>query len=148
MDFFLKDLDYSKNIWIEIGFGSGRHLLHNANKHKDTIHIGIEIHKPSIQQVLKQIELQSLDNLFIIDSDVRLLLEILKSNSVDRIFLHFPVPWDDAPKRRVVGENFLNEAIRVLKQDATFELRTDSKNYYDYTYSLLIEKKECELHII
>ena len=65
---------------VEVGFGSGRHLLYQAEKHPDTLFIGLEIHTPSAQQVLKQIELQNIDNIWVVNYDARLFLEMLPSN--------------------------------------------------------------------
>jgi len=117
---------------IEVGFGSGRHLMYQAAKNPDTLYIGIEIHTPSAQQVLKQIKLQNLDNIWIVNYDARLLLEMMPSNSCSDIYVHFPVPWDKKPHRRVISDRFLAESLRVLEVDAELELRTDSDNYYRY----------------
>jgi len=118
---------------IEVGFGSGRHLLYQAEKHPDTLYIGIEIHTPSAQQVLKQIELQSIENIWVVNYDARLLLEMLPSNSCEQIFVHFPVPWDKKPHRRVISPSFTQESLRVLDVDGTLELRTDSEKYFWYS---------------
>ena len=100
-------------IAVEVGFGSGRHLLYQARENPNRLHIGIEIHTPSAQQVLKQIHLQGLDNIWIINYDARLLMEMLPSNSCEAIFVHFPVPWDKKPHRRVISYSFVDEALRV-----------------------------------
>jgi len=119
-----------EKIAIEVGFGSGRHLLYQAQQHPDTLYIGIEIHTPSAQQVLKQIALQGLENVWVVNYDARLLLEMMPSNSCTHIYVHFPVPWDKKPHRRVISENFLRESLRVLEVEGELELRTDSDNYY------------------
>ena len=73
-----ENITYPKEkISVEVGFGSGRHLLYQAQKNPDTLFIGIEIHTPSAQQVLKQIELQELDNIWVVNYDARLFLEML-----------------------------------------------------------------------
>ncbi len=121
-----------EKIAIEVGFGSGRHLLYQAAQHPDTLFIGIEIHTPSAQQVLKQIALQGIENIWIVNYDARLLLEMMPSNSCSDIYVHFPVPWDKKPHRRVISERFLQESLRVLVPQGRLELRTDSDNYYRY----------------
>ncbi len=86
IDFFAKEFDNrDKEIWVEIGFGSGRHLLYQAKKHPDKIFIGLEIYKPSLEQVAKQCELQSIENIMLVDYDARIFLEFLDSNSVGQI---------------------------------------------------------------
>ncbi|MCK9373692.1 MAG: tRNA (guanosine(46)-N7)-methyltransferase TrmB [Sulfuricurvum sp.] len=132
IDYFAARFPADREVRIEIGFGSARHLLHQAAAHPDVTFIGLEIHKPSIEQALKQIAIQGLNNLMIIDYDARLFLEFVPSNVVGKIYVHFPVPWDKKPHRRVISNDFLEESNRVLKAGGTLELRTDSENYYRF----------------
>lgn len=126
----------SPKIFLEIGFGSGRHILHLAKQNPNDIFIGLEVHTPSIEQVLKNIAISNLQNLFILHFDARVLLEILPSNSLDCIFLHFPVPWNDSPSRRVFSEHFLALALRVLKKGGILELKTDDEIYFKDALSI------------
>ncbi|TKX32743.1 tRNA (guanosine(46)-N7)-methyltransferase TrmB [Campylobacter aviculae] len=120
-------------IYIEIGFGSGRHLLYQAKNNPGILVVGVEIYNPAITQVAKLAKAQNLDNILLIQSDARLLLSVLESNSVEKIFLHFPVPWDKKPHRRVITRDFCEECARVLGKNGRFELRTDSYEYFDFT---------------
>ena len=138
------DISLENEVEIEIGFGSGRHLLHIAKQNPQKSFIGIEIHKPSIEQLLKQCEIQNIQNIMVLDYDARTLLEILQSNSIEKIYVHFPVPWDKKPHRRVISRDFLEAAIRVLKKDGRLELRTDSENYFKYSYELFLSLNRCE----
>lgn len=138
VDFFATDFPSASEVRLEVGFGSARHLLHQAITNPDILFIGLEIHKPSIEQALKQITIQNLTNIMILDYDARLFLEFVPSNSLSRIYVHFPVPWDKKPHRRVIGDAFVEEAIRALNPQGRLELRTDSENYYRFaleTYS-------------
>ena len=153
-DRYLKKVSYfadtfktDKEIWVEVGFGSGRHLLHQAAAHPDIQFIGLEIHGPSIEQVIKQCKIQNINNLLIAAFDARIFLEFLPSNSVGKIFVHFPVPWDKKPHRRVISHAFIDESTRVLKDKGTLELRTDSENYYAYSYETFMSLSQCDLQI-
>jgi len=148
IEYFATEFETDKEIWVEVGFGSGVHLLHQAIKNPDKLIIGLEIHYPSIEQVLKQLELQNITNVLIVNYDARLFLEFLDSNAVGRIFVHFPVPWDKKPHRRVMSVGFIEESMRVLKIDGTLELRTDSPNYFEYSSSLLDSFKEYSHKIV
>ncbi len=132
IDFFANDFPKDREVRIEIGFGSARHLLHQAAANPDILFIGLEIHKPSIEQALKQIVIQNLNNIMVLDYDARLFLEFVPSNIVGTIYVHFPVPWDKKPHRRVISKAFLEESTRVLKVNGTLELRTDSEEYYRF----------------
>ena len=147
INYFVNDFPMKKEVRIEVGFGSGRHLLHQALNNPDKLFIGIEIHKASIEQVLKQINIQKIDNLLILDYDARLFMELVPSNIVGTIYVHFPVPWDKKPHRRVISTAFIQEARRVLKVGGTLELRTDSENYYAYSYDTFISFDKTTLHI-
>ncbi len=131
-DFYDFTSDFKK-VKLEVGFGSARHLLFRAKQEPDTLFIGIEIHTPSIEQLLKQITLQEIENIYVLNYDARLLLEMLPSNILETIYVHFPVPWDKKPHRRVISNVFVEQALRVLKKDGFLELRTDSENYYRYS---------------
>ncbi|MCD6433822.1 MAG: tRNA (guanosine(46)-N7)-methyltransferase TrmB [Sulfurimonas sp.] len=147
IDFFASKFPHAKEVRIEVGFGSGRHLLHQASQNLDILFIGIEIHRPSIEQVLKQITIQNLDNVLVLDYDARLFMELVPSNIVGKIYVHFPVPWDKKPHRRVISTSFIKEASRVLSVGGKLELRTDSENYYAYSYETFMAFNKTTLHI-
>ena len=124
-------------IFIEIGFGSGRHLLHQARSNQDALLIGIEIYKPAIEQVAKLAIREGLQNIALIATDARVLLSLLPAGCLQRVFLHFPVPWDDAPHRRVISDEFASQIARTLGRGGRFELRTDSEEYFLYVMQKL-----------
>ncbi|WP_298957135.1 tRNA (guanosine(46)-N7)-methyltransferase TrmB [uncultured Campylobacter sp.] len=135
-------------IFIEIGFGSGRHLLHQARSNQDALLIGIEIYKPAIEQVAKLAIREDLQNIALIATDARVLLSLLPAGCLQRVFLHFPVPWDDAPHRRVISDEFASQIARTLELGGRFELRTDSEEYFLYAMQKLspyVQRKAGEI---
>ncbi|KPH56155.1 tRNA (guanine-N7)-methyltransferase [Helicobacter pullorum] len=132
-------------VWLEIGFGSGRHLLYNAQKYPNILHIGLEIHYPSLEQVARQIELTKLDNILLLAYDARIFLELLPSNTLEKIFVHFPVPWDKKPHRRIFSNAFLSQASRVLIPNGHLQLRTDSYEYFCYAKDLAASNPNLEI---
>lgn len=135
-------------IFIEIGFGSGRHLLHQARSNQDALLIGIEIYKPAIEQVAKLAIREGLQNIVLIATDARVLLSLLPAGCLQRVFLHFPVPWDDAPHRRVISDEFASQIARTLGCSGRFELRTDSEEYFLYAMQKLspyVQRKAGEI---
>lgn len=135
-------------IFIEIGFGSGRHLLHQARSNQDALLIGIEIYKPAIEQVAKLAIREDLQNIALIATDARVLLSLLPAGCLQRVFLHFPVPWDDAPHRRVISDEFASQIARTLGLGGRFELRTDSEEYFFYAMQKLspyVQRKAGEI---
>lgn len=136
-----------QKVSVEVGFGSGRHMLYQAEKNPDTLYIGLEIHTPSAQQVLKQISLQGIENIWVVNYDARLFLEMLPSNLCTQIFVHFPVPWDKKVQRRVISPSFLKESIRVLGRGGRLELRTDSNKYFWYALETFFAVPSVEVEV-
>jgi tRNA (guanine-N7-)-methyltransferase len=132
---------------IEVGFGSGRHLLYLAKENPNKTILGIEIHKPSIEQVLKRLNLENITNVKILNHDARIILSKIPSNKLTAIYVHFPVPWDKKPHRRVINRDFINESIRTLKEKGFLHLRTDSENYFNYSLNEFLNFDKIELNV-
>jgi len=132
---------------VEVGFGSGRHLIHLAKKNRDKTILGIEIHKPSIEQVLKRCIHENIDNIRIINHDARIILSKIPSNRLISIYVHFPVPWNKKPHRRVINRDFIKESIRTLKKEGFLHLRTDSDNYFNYSFEEFMKFEKIDLEV-
>jgi tRNA (guanine-N7-)-methyltransferase len=142
----LEDCEY-KRIFVEIGFGSGRHLLYQAKENPEALIIGIEVYKPACLQVENLAGINGLKNIVLLNLDARLVMSLLKSNSIDRLFLHFPVPWGKSKMRRVVSPQFALECQRTLKDGGTFELRSDDRDYTDFTIGCFMDLKNANMQI-
>lgn len=139
-----KDFD---KVFLEIGFGSGRHLLWQARANPDTLIIGVEIYAPAIEQVAKLAQKEHLNNVFLVKSDARLLLNVLPTSVLTKIFLHFPVPWDKQAGRKVLSKNFAVQCLRVLKAKGCFELRTDSAEYFELGKSIFASFENVKIQL-
>lgn len=152
----LLELQKDREWVLEIGFGSGRHLLNLAKNSPHQYFLGVEIHTPSLEQVQNQIEILGLKNLFLTRLDARILLNFLPSNSLGAIYLHFPVPWNKKPHRRVLSQAFLTQAMRALKKDSYLHLRTDDEEYFSDALKLALDsqvsrinvRKNCDFSVI
>jgi len=131
--------DFSNIDILEIGFGTGRHLLQLAREYPDRTILGVEIYPRAIQQVLRRLEVEQIKNVRIINYDGRLLLERIPPNQLEQIYLHFPLPWEENREKRIVNLSFLKEIQRILKPGGFFYLRTDSPVYRDWTIEQLLE---------
>lgn len=148
---FLKRIDEFFDFYspfeLEIGFGSGRHLLNRAQINPSMQFIGIELHTPSIEQVLRQIQLKDLKNVWIVNFDARVFLELLPSSMCQAIYLHFPVPWEKKPHRRVWSKRFVQEAMRILQEGKILELRSDDEGYFLFALETVLEQKTLQCRI-
>jgi tRNA (guanine-N7-)-methyltransferase len=139
--------DLNETDIIEVGFGSGRHLIHLAKKYPEKTILGIEIHKPSIEQVLRRCIHENINNIRIINHDARIILSKIKSNRLHSVYVHFPVPWDKKPLRRVINGDFIKESVRTLEKGGFLHLRTDSENYFEYSLKEFLKFKQTDLEI-
>ena len=146
-DELIDKIDGYDNVFVEIGFGSGRHLLYQANSNPNTLIIGIEVYKPACMQVDNLARLNGLKNILLLNLDARLVMSLLRSNSIDRLFLHFPVPWQKSKMRRVVSDQFAMECKRILKDGGKFELRSDDREYANYTIGCFMDLKKANIEI-
>jgi tRNA (guanine-N7-)-methyltransferase len=122
-------------VWIEIGFGGGEHLAHEASRHPDRSFIGAEVFVNGIARLLSLIEAQGLTNIRIHDGDARVLLEALPDGCARRIDLLYPDPWPKLRhhKRRFVNAAHLGLMQRVLTEGGELLFATDIEDYLAWT---------------
>ena len=118
-------------LWLEIGFGGGEHLAHQAAQNPGVGIIGCEPFINGIAGLLAHIRDHDLNNIRIFNDDARLLIEKLPEHSLEKVFILYPDPWPKARhhKRRLVSTEFLDELAWVMKPDAELRLATDHADY-------------------
>jgi tRNA (guanine-N7-)-methyltransferase len=123
---------------IEVGFGTGRFLIPYALKYPGLNLLGLEITRKMVDHVANQVQANSLTNVRIVHCDARIFMrDHLPDASVDRVHVYFPDPWIKKRhiKRRIINQDFLATAFRVLKEGGRLNLFTDHKDYFDYFLS-------------
>lgn len=122
-------------VHLEVGFGGGEHLAHQAALHPDISFIGAEPFVNGVAKLLALIEKKKLANIRIHDGDVRYLLEALPQASLERIYLLYPDPWPKArhAKRRFVNAENLSHIHRLLKPGGLFLFASDITDYVAWT---------------
>ncbi|MGR3474804.1 MAG: tRNA (guanine(46)-N(7))-methyltransferase TrmB, partial [Sulfitobacter sp.] len=79
-----------RKVWLEIGFGGGEHLVHQAGQNPDVGIIGCEPYINGVAMLLGKIRRAGVDNLAIHPGDVRDMFDVLPEASIDRAFLLYP----------------------------------------------------------
>ena len=126
----LEQLNEYKYISLEIGFGTGDILLHNALNFPNNLFVGIEYYKKGIAQLLLNIEKYNLKNIRIFYGDAFDYLKLVKTNYLDEILIMFPDPWPKRRhwKRRIINKDSVNEISRILKLNGKALFFTDNKD--------------------
>ncbi|RYH01888.1 tRNA (guanosine(46)-N7)-methyltransferase TrmB [Salipiger sp. IMCC34102] len=135
-----KPLDLStvfgaKDVWLEIGFGGGEHLLGMAEANPHIGLIGCEPFINGVAMLLGKVRRSAVENLRIHPGDVRDLFDVLPAASLSKAFLNYPDPWPKARhhRRRFVTPEHLLPLARAMKPGAEFRVATDIPDYVRQT---------------
>jgi tRNA (guanine-N7-)-methyltransferase len=137
---FAAIFDRSAPIVLEIGFGDGSSLLTQALERSEQDFVGIEVHRPGIGRLLREIEREGLRNVRVIRDDaVRVLEEAIPEGSLERIQIFFPDPWPKKRhhKRRLVQPELAGRLARALRPGGTLHLATDWQDYAEHMRAVL-----------
>ncbi|MEM1345188.1 MAG: tRNA (guanosine(46)-N7)-methyltransferase TrmB [Pseudomonadota bacterium] len=121
----------SAPVWLEIGFGGGEHLRHQAAENPDVGLIGAEPFINGVAMLLAAIERAGLTNIALHPGDARDLLDVLPEAAITRVFLLYPDPWPKKRhrKRRFLQAGNLDALARVMAPGAHLRFATDIEDY-------------------
>jgi len=124
-----------ERLQLEIGFGGGEHLAHQAQQHRGTGFFGVEPFINGMAKMLGEIDDRQLKNVRLFDDDATQLLDWLPDNSLEQIDLLYPDPWPKKRnwKRRFVNDRNLDRFHRVLKPGGLFRFASDIDTYINWT---------------
>jgi tRNA (guanine-N7-)-methyltransferase len=132
------------DIWLEIGFGGGEHLIRAAAEHLDVGFIGCEPFVNGTAKALAAIETQRLANIRLHAGDAADILAWLPSASLGRVFLFFPDPWPKRRqrKRRFISDQTLSALARVMRAGAELRFATDIDDYAGWALARILRSAE------
>jgi len=133
--------------WLEIGFGGGEHLAHQARMNPTVGIIGAEpflngvvsllahlngSHQKPVQHT--DLEDGRVDNVRIWPDDVRPIFSHCADSCFERIFVLYPDPWPKArhAERRFLNQTNLKSLYRLLTDDGELRVATDVVPYADW----------------
>ena len=125
---------------LEIGFGNGDALRASAMANPQNNYLGIEVHRPGIGTLLRNLEASGIENVRVMHADA---MEVLKTtipdDSLAAVRLFFPDPWPKKRhhKRRLVQTEFVELVRRKLKPGGYLHLATDWEEYAGHMWAVL-----------
>ncbi|MHA1539407.1 MAG: tRNA (guanosine(46)-N7)-methyltransferase TrmB [Alphaproteobacteria bacterium] len=130
---FPQDLFVSNppEVWLEIGFGAGEHLINMARKFPQHGFIGCEPFINGVASMTKQLHEHQIENIRFFPDDMRLLLAQVPNASFEKIFVLFADPWPKKRhhKRRIINPENLALFERLLKKGGELQIATDHDHY-------------------
>jgi tRNA (guanine-N7-)-methyltransferase len=118
-------------LWLEIGFGAGEHMVHQAARNPGVVILGCEPFVNGVAMALGRIRAAAVDNIRLHPGDARDVLDVLPEASLARAFLLYPDPWPKQRhhRRRFVTPEHLAPLARALRPGAEFRVATDIPDY-------------------
>jgi tRNA (guanine-N7-)-methyltransferase len=131
----------AREVWLEIGFGGGEHLVWQAQRNPNALLIGAEPFRDGVIKVLDRIEAEGLGNIRLHADDARALLRCLPTGCLSRVFILFPDPWPKKRhvKRRLVAGHLFALLSRAMATGAELRIATDIG---DYARTMLLAARE------
>ena len=130
---------------LDIGTGMGDTTIMLATNHPENDYLAVEVHRPGIGSLLRQILVNGLTNVRISNHDVIELLQYqIPVNSLDMVYIFFPDPWPKKRhhKRRLISQPLLNLLKPCLKSHARVFIATDWQDYAEHILEVFAENKE------
>jgi tRNA (guanine-N7-)-methyltransferase len=125
----------AREMWLEIGFGAGEHLIDQAKANPEVGVVGCEPFLNGVVATLAGIKREQLWNVRLRRGDAQTLIEAAPDAFFSRIFMLYPDPWPKRRhnKRRVVAVGMIEGLARVMRSGAEFRFATDIDDYAGWT---------------
>ena len=125
----------NKKIYMEIGCGKGDFICGMAREYPDINFIAVEYISDVIVTAMEKAKNLNLPNVRFINADAKLLEEYIKPCSVSKLYLNFSDPWQKRYQWhfRLTHKKFLDIYKKILTPGAKIILKTDNKDFFDYS---------------
>jgi len=119
--------------FVELGSGSGGHLIELATRNPDTLCVGFELRYKRAFRTAEKAEKLGLKNLLVYRANASHLEHLFPERSLDRVYVNYPDPWAKKRwlKHRLLNENSVSLLTKLLKKGGALRYKTDHKDYFD-----------------
>lgn len=118
-------------VWLEIGFGAGEHLVALAEANPTVGIIGAEPYINGVAALMGKVRAAGTGNIAIHPGDARDLFDVIPHASLARVYLLYPDPWPKKRhhRRRFVTPEHLDPLAEVMAPAAELRIATDIGDY-------------------
>jgi tRNA (guanine-N7-)-methyltransferase len=130
--------DFS-DCFVELGSGSGMHLITLAQRNPQALCVGFEIRFKRAFKTGEKAELKVLNNVMVVRTDARQIKHLFSPGQVSGFFVNYPDPWDKRRwlKNRLLNPELLQTMRDLLKEKGFLRYKTDHQEYFASTCKLL-----------
>jgi tRNA (guanine-N7-)-methyltransferase len=124
-----------REVWLEIGFGAGEHLIEQAKTNPDVGVVGCEPFLNGVVAALAGLKREQLANVRLRRGDAQSLLGAAPDAFFSRVFMLYPDPWPKRRhhKRRLIAPDMIEALARVMRHGAQLRFATDIDDYAGWT---------------
>jgi tRNA (guanine-N7-)-methyltransferase len=124
-----------REVWLEIGFGAGEHLIEQAKANPDVGLVGCEPFLNGVVAALAGFRREQLLNVRLRRGDAQALVEAAPEGFFSRVFILYPDPWPKRRhrKRRVLAVGMIEALARAMRRGGELRFVTDVDDYAGWT---------------
>ena len=124
-----------REVWLEIGFGAGEHMIEQAKANPDVGVVGCEPFLNGVAAALASLARDEVANVRLRRGDAQALIDAAPDGFFSRVFLLYPDPWPKRRhhKRRVVAAAMIEALARVMRRGGELRFATDVDDYAGWT---------------
>lgn len=122
-----------KAINLELGAGSGGHLISRAMSRRNEFFIGVELRYKRLVRCAEKAAHENLQNILFIQCLAEQALDLFPDGSLNSVFVLFPDPWGKRrwKKNRLINQTLLECLAVKLSLGGRFILKTDHQAYFE-----------------
>ena len=132
---------------LELACGKGEYSVNLGRQHKDRNYLGVDIKGNRIYAGAKTALTEGLSNVGFLRIHIGQITDYFAAGEVEEIWIIFPDPFlrKGKAKNRLTHHRFLHAYQQILKPGGRINLKTDSKELYDFTLET-IQEEGCIIH--
>lgn len=127
----------SNPITLELGCGKGEYTVGLSRAYPQRNFVGIDIKGARLWKGAKEVESEKLGNAKFLRTEIENISQFFNAGEVDEIWITFPDPQMQKPRKRLTSSRFLSLYQGILKNGGVVHLKTDSPFLYEYTRRLI-----------
>ncbi len=134
-------------ICLELACGKGEYSVNLGRTNADRNYIGIDIKGNRIYTGAKTVLQENLKNVSFLRAQIGQITDYFATGEVNEIWIIFPDPFlkKGKEKNRLTHPRFLHLYKQLLVPGSKIQLKTDSRELYDFTLETIAEQ-DCQIH--
>ncbi|MBA3827833.1 MAG: tRNA (guanosine(46)-N7)-methyltransferase TrmB [Taibaiella sp.] len=132
---------------LELACGKGEYSVNLGREHNDHNYIGVDIKGNRMYTGATTALAENLNNVAFLRINIGQILNYFEKDEVSEIWIIFPDPFlrKGKAKNRLTHPRFLHLYQQLLKKGGRINLKTDSKELYDFTLETILAQS-CTIH--